>query len=139
MAIYVYDSTSGALRSYCPADSDPVADAATLAAKGLAVAKGLPALDATHAWDATTRAVVVVAATPTPAPIATGKWILRFTALEFQAINASPDAQVQQFMYALNHTTQIDLADPVVVNGVKYLVSLNLLASARVAVVMASP
>lgn len=139
MAIYVYDSTSGALVSYCPGDKDPVADAATLAAKGLAVATGLAPLDATHAWDAASRAVAVVAAQPVPQPIGTGKWILRFTPQEFQAINASPDAQAQQFLFALNHTTQIDLADPVIVQCVNYLVSLNLLQAARVAAILASP
>jgi hypothetical protein len=41
MAIYVYNTTTGALVSYCPDDIDPVAPSATLAPKAdiLACAK----------------------------------------------------------------------------------------------------
>jgi hypothetical protein len=139
MAIYVFDETTGELVSWCPGDADPVASADVLAAKGLASVPGLPALDATHAWSAAQKTVVAVPAQAVQSPIATGTWILRFTPAEFQAINASTDPQVQQFLYALNHTTQIDLSDAAVVGGVSYLVSINLLAAARVAAIVAAP
>lgn len=138
MAVYVYNTTTGALYSWSPNDTDPVASADVLAAAGLAAVSGLVALDASHAWDATTKTVITVTPPPTPKPIATGKWILRFTAAEFQAISANTDATVQQFMYALNHTISIDLSDPDIVNGVNYLVSLTLLGSARVTAILAA-
>jgi hypothetical protein len=137
MALYVY-KTDGSLYSWSPNDTDPVADAATLTANGLTSASGLPALDPAHAWDASSKTVISVTPPPTTKPISTGKWILRFTPQEFQVINASTDAMVQQFMYALNHTTNIDLSDPDMVNGVSYLVSLSLLGAARVAAILAA-
>jgi hypothetical protein len=139
MATYVYVTATGALYSYNPDDASPVADAATLAKNGLTAVSGLAALDATHEWDAASKSVVVVAEPVPPQPIPTGTWILRFTPAEFQAIAASTDATVQQFMYALNHTTQIDLTDQSIVNGVSYLVSKGLLTQTRVAAVMAAP
>jgi hypothetical protein len=137
MAIYVYRTSDGSLYSWAPNDTDPVADAATLAASGLAVVSGLPVLDSSHAWDAVTKTVVSVTPPPVPKPITTGKWIMRFTPQEFQAINTSADPQVQQLMYALNHTTDIDLSDPLITNGTAYLVAINLLQSSRVAAIMA--
>jgi hypothetical protein len=137
MAIYVYNTADGTLASYCPNDTDPVADSATLKANGLAAISGLAPLDPTHAWNPATRTVVTVSAPVLPRPFGTGLWILRFTPAEFQAINASTDAQVEQWLYALNHTTQIDLNDPVIAQGVAYLVSINLLQSARTAAILA--
>lgn len=137
MALYVYRTADGSLYSWAPNDNVPVADAASLAANGLAVVSGLAPLDPSHAWDVASKTVISVTPPPPPKPISTGKWILRFTPQEFQAINASTDAMVQQFMYALNHTTDLDLSDPDMVNGVNYLVSLNLLGAARAAAVLA--
>jgi|SRR5579871_3782599 len=137
MALYVYNVASGALVSWCPGDTDPVASDSHLAANGLAVVTGLPAIDATHAWDTVSKTIVVVAAPIIPRLIITAKWILRFTAAEFSAISASTDPVVLQFMYALNHTTDLDLNDPSTMQGVNYMVSIGLLQSARVAAIMA--
>lgn len=139
MAIYVYNIATGALYSYSPNDTDPVAPAATLAAAGLAVVSGLPALGPTVAWDEVNKTTKTVVPPTPPQPLLTGIWILRFTPQEFQAIAASTDPAVQQFMYALNHTIQIDLTTANVINGVNYLVSVNLLTSARLSAIMAVP
>lgn len=139
MAIYVYRTSDGSLYSWAPNDTDPVASAGTLAAAGLAVLTGLPALGPTVAWDAVNKTTKTVTPPPAPQPIGTGFWIMRFTPQEFQAIMASADPVVQQFLYALNHTTQIDLSTPTLVNGAAYLVSVGLLTSARAQAVMAVP
>ena len=137
MAIYVYQITDGSLYSWCPSDDDPVADDATLEANGFDKVIGLPPLDASHAWDASTLTVLEVDPPPTPKPIATSTWIMRFTPDEFAAINVSTDPQVVQFMYSLNHTTTIDLNDPNIVSAVDYFVTAGLLDAARVPEIMA--
>jgi len=139
MAIYVYVTATGQLYSYSPNDTDPVSSQSVLTANGLTAVSGLPQLGSTVAWDAVNKTTTTVAAPIVPQPILTGIWILRFTPQEFQAIAASTDATVQQFMYALNHTTQIDLSTPQMINGAAYLVSLNLLTSARAQAIMAVP
>jgi len=139
MAIYVYVTATGVLYSYSPNDTDPVADQATLTANGLTAVSGLPPQGPTVAWSPAQKTTVTVAAPTPPQPIMTGIWILRFTPQEFQAIAASTDATVQQFMYALNHTTQVDLSTSQMINGAAYLVSINLLTSARAQVIMAVP
>lgn len=137
MAIYVYKVLDGTLVSYCPNDTDPVAPTAILEAQGLAARSGLPPLDSTHQWSPASQTVVTVTVAAPPKLIATSSWIMRFTPAEFAAIRASTDSAVQEFMYALLGIQQISLADPVIVNGVNYLVSINLLASSRVAAIMA--
>lgn len=137
MALYVYDSKTGALVSWCPGDDGQVASADELTAKGYAVKTGLPALDATHAWDAATQAVIEVAAPVVPRMVSTGKWVLRFTPDEFDAISASADKIVKHFMYALNRTIEVDLNDATVQQGVGYLAQLGLLAGNRVAAILA--
>ena len=72
MAIYVYTTATGALYSWAPNDTDPVADAQTLAANGLTAVSGLPALDPSHAWDPATKTVISVTPPPAPKPIDTG-------------------------------------------------------------------
>jgi hypothetical protein len=73
MALYVYNISDGALVSWCPKDTDPVADAATLSKAGLTSIAGLPALDAAHVWDAVQKTVLTVApVTKTPPPLASG-------------------------------------------------------------------
>lgn len=139
MAIYVYTTATGALYSWSPNDTDPVAPQSVLTANGLTAVSGLPALGPTVAWDQVNKTTKTVAAPTPPQPLLTGFWIMRFTPQEFQGIAASTDPVVQQFMYALNHTTQIDLTTPNVINGVNYLASTNLLTSARVAAIMAVP
>ena len=66
MAIYVYNTATGVLVSYCPNDTDPVAPAATLAANGLTAVSGLPALSPTTQWSATSKTVVTVTAPVAP-------------------------------------------------------------------------
>lgn len=71
MAIYVYRKSDGVLVSYCPEDTDPVASADVLAAKGLTVVTGVPKQSDTTVWDAKTQALVAAPAKPAP-PAATG-------------------------------------------------------------------
>lgn len=78
---------------------------------------------------------------PPPPPIAyiaTWKWIQRFTAEEFAGINASADPLVKMFLMMLNTTAQLNVADPVVQNGLAYLVYLGLLSGDRAAVIGAA-
>lgn len=139
MAIYVYDNFTGILISYCTGDNDPVADAATLAAQNMSVAKGLPplAMDRSNMWDAVTKTVISVTPPPKPKPITAGDWILRFTPDEVQAILASNDKVVKHFVFALGHSVDIDLSHQSIINGANYLVSIGLLTSARAAIIMA--
>lgn len=139
MAIYVYDNFTGVLVSYCPGDNDPVADAATLAAQNMSVAKGLPPLasDRSNFWDAATKTVVSTTPPPTPKPIKTADWLLRFTADEVQGILQSNDKVVKHFVFALGHSVDIDLSHQSMINGANYLVSTGLLTAARAAIVMA--
>lgn len=58
MAVYIYKTASGDLMSWCPKDTDPVADDATLTKGGPTKVSGLPALDDAHAWDAAQKTVV---------------------------------------------------------------------------------
>jgi len=139
MAIYVYNSTTGALSSWCPDDTDPVASSDVLAANGLVSVSGLPALGPTVGWNAATKTTATVTAPIAPQPILTSMWIMRFTAAEFQAINASTDPTVQQFMYALNHTQQVDLTNAQMIDGANYIASINLIQSARLTAIMAVP
>lgn len=139
MAIYVYATATGALVSWCPNDTDPVAPAATLAANGLASMSGLPALDATHAWDAASKTVVVVAAPVQPLWVSSYQFILLFTAAETTAIRASTDANVQHWLFALSVAQQVDLNDTATVQpGLGYLASLGLITSARMAQIIAN-
>lgn len=137
MAIYVYNTSTGALASYCPNDTDPVAPAATLAANSLAALTGQSALDSTHQWDAASKSVVTVAAPVVPNWIPSHSFVMCFTGAETVAIKASTDAQVQRFMLMLQVAPQVDLNSSVVINGVNYLASINLIASARVAQILA--
>ncbi len=69
----------------------------------------------------------------------TAQWILRFTPTEFMALSQSTDPQTVQFMYALNHTTQIDVTSPLIQGGVAYIVNLKLLDPSRSAAILALP
>lgn len=116
MAIYVTNIETGELVSYCPDDTDPVADAATLAANGLKATTGNPPL-------------------PSPAPsntVDTSEWLMRFTPSEFIAITNSNDAFVKQLLFCLEHTSTINLENMMVQQGVNYLASINLITSDRV-------
>lgn len=137
MAIYVCQITGGALVSYCPDDTDPVADSATLAAKALEAHTGLPALDATHQWDAATKSVVTVSAATLPNLVPAFDFIQCFTGAEAAAIKASTDPLVIRFLLMLSVTQQIDLNSATVQNGVGYLASIGLIAQARVPQILA--
>lgn len=137
MALYVYNSTTGALVSWCPNDTDPVAPLATLTANGLAVVAGLPALDTTHAWSATSKTVVTVTAPVATNFIPTYEFILLFTPAEHAAIAASADQTVQQFLMALTTAQQIDLNSPTIQGAMAYLVGVNLLTQANATLILA--
>jgi hypothetical protein len=136
MAIYVYNTTTGALVSYCPNDADPVAPAATLAANGLTAVSGLPALSPTEQWSATSKTVVTVTAPVAPNWIPTYQFILLFTPAEHAAIMASTDQSVQQFLVAISTAQQVNLNAPVVQNGINYLVSISLLTQANATLIL---
>lgn len=131
MAIYVYNATTGALVSWCPNDTDPIASADVLLAQGLTSVSGLPALDSTHAWNANTKTIVTVTPPVMPNYIEPYQFILLFTSAEHAAIAASTDQKVTQFMMAIQVASTINLNDPVVQNGVNYLVSIGLLTQAN--------
>jgi hypothetical protein len=136
MATYVHRTSDGSLFSYNPSDSDPVADSVTLAANGLAKLTGLAPLDSTHAWDAATRSVIVVAAPVMSNTMTTGNWMTRFTAAERAAIRNSTDPIVVDLLWLLGHQYQIDLTYPNIINGVSYLVAIGLLDQTRVATIL---
>lgn len=83
--------------------------------------------------------------TPSPAPAPSyqtaGLTFLQFMGLftlaEQAAIISSSDIQVRVFVVMASGAGSIDLANPQVSGGVNYLASLNLIAPARVAVVLA--
>jgi hypothetical protein len=136
MAQYVYVTATGALYSWTPNDTDPVADSETLAANGLAVVSGLAALDSSHAWSASGKTVVSVTP-PTPAlNITSWQFVMLFTPAEHAAIAASTDAKVQQFLMALQVALMINLNDPIVQGGVNYLVSISLLTQANATLIL---
>jgi len=137
MAIYVYNSVTGALVSYCPSDTDPVADAATLSAKGLTAVSGLPAQDASHQWDATTKTVVSVTPAPPPNYIPSYQFANLFTAAELQAIKQSADANVQKFFTMATLAPQVNLNDPITQNGVNYLVTVGILTQVNANLILA--
>lgn len=129
MAIYIYRNTDGALVSYCPNDTDQVASADILAAKGLTAVYGLAQSDATHAWDPVTKTVISV--TPPNSNISYFSFINAFTAAELAAIRASSDNKVQQFLFAIAATPQVDLSDTRMTAALNYLVTKALLTQAR--------
>src|ERR1019366_2112117 len=100
MAVYVFDTTSGALVSYCPNDTDPVAANQVLTAAGLSVVTGLPPLGPTVAWNAGAKTTNTVVAPAVPVYITTVAWLLRFTPAEFTDISASNDAMTLQALNA---------------------------------------
>lgn len=136
MARYVYNITTGALYSWTPGDSDPVADADTLAAKGLAVVSGLPSLGPMIAWNAASKTTVTVTPPPPPNPIPTYAFILLFTPAEHAAIVASTDPKVQQMLMAIGVAQTIDLNSATIQGAIAYLVSLGLLTQANATLIL---
>jgi hypothetical protein len=131
MAIYVYKTSNGALQSWIP-DNLTVAQAqaqsllasdATLTANRMAAVDSLPPLDDTHAWDATQKTVIVVAA---PAPImAVDAFILLFTDAEYQGVQHASalgdptyNNRISKFNGFLQTATRVNLGDPFVVGVV---------------------
>jgi len=138
MATYVYYTATGALYSWNQNDTDPVADSSTLAANGLASVSGLPALDSTHAWSASQKTVVAVTA-PTPANVInTFDFIMAFTPAELAAIRASTDNAIQRFLFAMQVTQGVNLNSTTITNAINYLVTNNLLTSARATAILAT-
>ena len=132
MALYVFKQSDGTLVSWSPNDTDPVASDAVLAAKGWAKVTGLLPLDDTHAWDAPTHTVVVVAFTPIRF-LSVFDFANRFTPAELAAIRASANPGVQKFVFmlplAINQT--IDLNSPVITTVMALLVAQGLLTQVR--------
>jgi hypothetical protein len=60
-----------------------------------------------------------------------------FTAAEQAAINTSTDTQTRVFIAEAEGAPSIDLTNPTVTAGVNYLASINLIASSRVATILA--
>lgn len=131
MAIYVYNTITGALFSWCPNDNDQVASTESLTAQGLTAVSGLPALDATHVWSAAAKTVVSVAVPTSPNFIPTWQFIMLFTPAEHAAIASSTDQRVQQFMMAISVAQQINLNDTIVQGALNYLVNVGLLTQAN--------
>src|SRR5271156_4506631 len=136
MALYVYTIATGALVSWCPFDTDPVAPAGQLVAQGMRMVKGLPVLDATHVWSPTQLTVVTQAAPVLPIWIPTYQFIMLFTPAEHASISASSDPKVTQFMRAMSVSQQINLNDPLVQGGVAYLVTINLLTQTNATLIL---
>lgn len=78
---------------------------------------------------------------PPPAPpiyMPTWEWIQRFTPEEYAAIKNSADPAVSMFLLMLTTTSQLNIALPVVQNGLSYLVSQGILSGDRAAEIGAS-
>lgn len=139
MAIYVYQTSTGNLLSWCPdsltvaqaQSSGQVASDAYLTANGLTAVDSLPALDSTHQWSSASKTVIVVTA-PTPANVIdTFDFIMAFTPTELAGIRASTDNNVQQFLFALQVTQGVNLNHTTIQNALTYLVNHSLLTQPR--------
>lgn len=136
MAIYVYKIADGSLVSYCPNDTDPVADAATLSKAGLTALTGQPAMSATSAWDATTKAVkAVVGAKSVPSVMLFWQ---RFTAAEREAIENSYMTSTQAvknaigaFFRYVQSAGAVDCNDAYIVAKVQQLETAGIISAGR--------
>jgi hypothetical protein len=138
MATYIYMSSDGSLYSWNASDSDPVADDVTLATQGMAKKAGLPPLDSTHAWDAATRNVVVVAV-PKSTPQLQEFWE-RFTVAEREGIEnlaatgtQNARNQINAFLRYAHSRNVVDCNDPYVLSSVQKLETAGVLSSGRAA------
>jgi hypothetical protein len=136
MATYVYVTATGALVSWNPSDSDPVAPDAVLTAKGFSKAAGLLPLDATHRWDAATHAVVVVAAQKSM-PTQQEFW-KRFTPAERTALQtilrtgslAAQDG-LRSFKDYIQSAPLVDCNDAYILTSVQTMESAGVIAAGR--------
>lgn len=138
MAVYIYNTTSGTLVSWCPEDTDPVAPAQVLSAKGLTSVSGLPALDATHIWDATNRTVATITPPVQANLVSTFDFLAGFTSDQFAAMQSSGDPVVQQMLFIIQSVPQIDLNNTTVQNFINYLATNSVLPQSSVASVLAA-
>jgi hypothetical protein len=139
MAIYVYRNSDGELNSWIPEDltiaeaqaSGQLASDATLAASNLSAKDNLPPLGPTVAWDPATKTTITVTAPTPPDPLNTFDFIMAFTATELDAIRASSDVNIKQFLFALEVTQGVNLNHSTIKNSLQYLVNHGLLTQAR--------
>jgi hypothetical protein len=140
MAIYVYVTATGALYSYSPNDTDPVATPAQLLAAGLTALTGQPPLDSTHAWSAASKSVIVVSAPPVTKPMSIVAFMQLFTPAEIAAIRASTDVNVQYFLFLAplyGSTILVNVYGAGVIAAVNNMVTLGLITQARANVILA--
>jgi hypothetical protein len=112
-----------------------IADAEALAAAGY-TAQTLTGNPAGQVWDVASRAFVAPPAKP--AIINTWQFIQRFTPTEYAGIEASADPVVRQYLTTIMTAATVNLSEPIVQQGIAYLVSLNLVTSDRAAIIGAS-
>ena len=146
MAIYVYNTATGALFSYIPDSvtvvqaqaSGQLASAAQLANNGLTAVGGLPALGPTVAWQASPPTTITIVA-PTPANVVdTFDFIMAFTPTELASIRASTNTTVQQFLFAMTVTQGVNLNSTTISGALSYLVAQSLLTAARATAILAT-
>jgi hypothetical protein len=105
-----------------------VIDSDAIAAAGYSL-QTLSGNPAGQIWDPATKSF---SAPPIPSTVlSTWRFVQRFTPAEYAGIEGSTDAQVRMFLLMLQTSQTITVQDPVVQAGLQYLVSLNLLTSAR--------
>lgn len=130
MAIYIYNQ-DGTLYSWVPTDDlSLVASDTELALNGLAKVEGLPPLDEMHVWNPATLTVDTLAAPPPPT-VTAAQFAMLFTPAEFVTLTTSPDAGVQQAIFAVKVSQSINLADPIVTHMVAHLVEVGLVTQER--------
>ena len=148
MAIYVYITTSGVLHSYIP-DNITIAEAqasgqlasnARLALNGMTAVDNLPPQDASHQWDPASKTVITVVPPPTPMPLPTFFFIMRFTATEWVGIKAATsDRPNVRWLDAIQCTNIIDLADSEVQSFVNNCETKGYIAPGRANTILTTP
>lgn len=109
-----------------------VADLDTLNAAGL-TAIPLSGNPAGQVWNPNTKAFAAPPAKPNPTVIRALDFVKRFAPAEYQAMRASTDPQVAMFLLEMQFAPggMVDLSTTDVKNGLEYLVSVNILTTAR--------
>lgn len=141
MAICVCKNSDGTLVSYCQNDGDPVADAATLAAKGLIAITGQPQIGPTTVWDAATKSVKTIAAPKSI--ISVPVFWKRFTTVEREAIEgmaltgtAAVKNAIAAFFRYVQSAGSVDCNDAYIVAKVTQLETIGVLAAGRAAQIL---